>query len=277
MVEIMHFLMNETYLGEVSMKGLIIKDLMCLRKQRATYVYIVLLVLIVSIMYVLSARFGNIALATKDMMVENGLTDIDVKNLSSFALALFMLLPIAMVGDVTNIFSHDGKAGFANVAASLPISIEKRVLSRFITILSFFGIGVGTDLIIAFIVSLLTDILSFGEFFKIIIFAASMLFIYGALVCVYMFLLGYGKESYAQILSIMSIITFTLITNFEKAKMIFISCFVEGAAVLDVNPIEVVTGIIYKKSLIVFLMAAFVGVISYIASVYIVKRKRGII
>lgn len=259
------------------MKGLILKDLMCLRKQRITFFYIVAVVLIVAIMYVLSAKSGNIALAGKEMMIENDMTDIDIKNLSSLALVLFMLLPIAMVGDVTSGFAADGQAGFANVSAILPLSIEKRVLSKFITILAFFGIGVFADLVIAIVISLLTDILSFQEFFGIIITCASALFIYGALICVYMFLLGYGKESYAQICSVLSIVIGLVLFHFEKAKALFISCFVEEAEVLDVNPMEVVMGFVKNNSLKVFLVALLVGVLSYVLSVWIAKRKRGIV
>ena len=50
------------------MKGLIIKDLMCLRKQRVTFCFTVLSVIVISVMFVLSAKFGNIASANQEMM-----------------------------------------------------------------------------------------------------------------------------------------------------------------------------------------------------------------
>lgn len=259
------------------MKGLIIKDLMCLRKQRVTYIYIVLVVLIVAIMYVLSAKYGNLALAGKDMMAENGLTEIDIKNLASLALILFMVLPLAMVGDVSSIFAADGKAGFASVSAILPLSIEKRVLAKYLTISAFFGIGVAADLVIALVISSLTDILTFGDFFKIIITSASALFIYGALICIYMFLFGYGKESYAQTCSVLTIALALALANFKTTKLLLISIFVEEAEVLDVNPLEASTNFIMKHSLKAFVVAIAVGVLSYALSVFIAKRKRGIV
>ena len=259
------------------MKGLIIKDLMCLRKQRVTFIYIVAVVMIVSIMYVLSARFGNIALAGQFMLTENNMTEIDIQNLSSEALILFMLLPIAMVGDVSAVFIADGKAGFASVSSVLPLSIEKRVLAKYITILAFFGIGVATDLVISFVLSLMTDIISFIEFFEIIITCASALFIYGALICVYMFVFGYGKESYAQTCSILTIIAILVLANFTKVKMIFLYCFSDEYEVLDVNPLEIVNDFVKDKCLLVFITAVVVGVLSYLLSVFIAKRKRGIV
>lgn len=259
------------------MKGLILKDLMCLRKQRVTYIYIVVVVLILSVMYVLSARFGNIALAEQAMMEESTVTEIDVKNLASLALILFMILPLAMVGDVTSIFMADGKAGFANVSAVLPLSIDKRVLAKYITIVAFFGIGVATDLAISFVLSLLTDMITFGDFFQIILLAASSIFIYGALICVYMFVLGYGKESYAQLASIVTIMVGLVVFNWEKAKEIFISCFSENAEVMDVNPLEVIMGFAKNNGGKAFVIALIVGVFSYVLSVFIAKRRRGII
>ena len=60
------------------MKGLIIKDLMCLRKQLIIFSYVVIAVLVISVMFVLSARFGNIALANESMMLENNISSIDI-------------------------------------------------------------------------------------------------------------------------------------------------------------------------------------------------------
>lgn len=259
------------------MKGLIIKDLMCLRKQRITFLYIVAVVLIVSVMFVLSAKFGNIAVSNRYMIAENDLSEIDVKNLSSLALVLFMMLPIAMVGDIGTLFTADGKAGFANVSAVLPISIEKRVLAKFVTFISFLGIGVGADIVISLILSLLTDMLSFVDFVAMIITGASALFIYCSLFCLYMFIFGYGKESVAGGVSLLTIMLALMVANFEKLKVIYISCFIDSAQVIDVNPINVIMDVIKDKCISVLIVAVVVGVLSYVLSVFLAKRKRGIV
>lgn len=259
------------------MKGLIIKDLMCLRRQRITYIYIVLVVLIVSVMYVLSAKYGNLAMAGKEMMVENNMTDIDVKNLSTLALIMFMILPLAMVGDISSVFIADGKAGFSNVSAILPLSIEKRVLAKYLTLLSFFGIGVATDTLISFVLSLLTDIISFTNFLQIIVTSASILFIYGSMVCVYMYIFGYGKESYAQTCSILSIIFIFVVLNFQKVKIVFLSCISDDMEVLDVNPIEIISEYAMDYTVPVLMLAILIGILSYALSVIIAKYKRGIV
>lgn len=259
------------------MKGLIIKDLMCLRKQRVTFIYIVISVLVVSVMYVLSAQFGNMAMLNQDMMMENSMTEIDIKNLSTMVLILFMLLPISMVGDVSAVFAADGKVGFSNVSSVMPVSIEKRVLSKYITIAVFFGIGVAVDLVIACILSILTNIISFQEFLGIIIVEASAMFVYGSLMCVYMFVLGYGKESYATLCSVLSIILALVLMNFDKLKMVFTSIITEQTDFAEYNPLELVTDFIWKYDAIAFPVAVVIGILSYVLSVVIEKRKRGIV
>lgn len=257
------------------MKGLITKDLMCLRKQRFLIICVFVSVCVVSVMYVLSANFGNVAKASQFMLEDNGLTEIDARNISNLAMCLFMALPLAAVCDMSALFTADGKAGFFAVAATLPVSIEKRVLSRFITILMFFGIGAATDIVIAVILSFLTDTILFAELFAFILAIASVLIIYGSLLCFYMVLFGYGKESYAQLSSILTIIAFVILTNFKRVKEIFISCFSENAEVMDVNPLKLLT-FITQKYIYIFAGAIAVVFISYILSVFLAKRKRGI-
>ena len=117
------------------MKGLIIKDIMCLKKQLTTFAYIIAGVVVISILYVLSSRFGNLAKAGVALLDENNnMSQVDVKNLGSMVLVMFMLIPIVSVGDMLNVFIADGKAGFFKVSASLPVSMKKRMLSRFLTI-----------------------------------------------------------------------------------------------------------------------------------------------
>ena len=50
------------------MKGLIIKDIMCLKKQLTVFIYVIIGVVVISVMYVLSAKFGNLALAGNEML-----------------------------------------------------------------------------------------------------------------------------------------------------------------------------------------------------------------
>lgn len=256
------------------MKGLVIKDLMCLKKQLIIFAYVVAGVLVVSTMFVLSARFGNIALANREMMAE-GLSDIDINNISTQILILFMLLPVACLGDFAKIFEEDGKAEFAKVSSVMPLSINQRVMAKFITIFSMFGMGALTDLVIAFILSKLTGIISFMDFLGIIISAVSLMSIFGALVILLCFVFGYGKEDYARILALFIMIATALLANISKIKAIIMAIRLEDD--LEIGFFTDFIEYFKYKSYMLFLIAALTVILSYFISVFVAKRKRGVV
>ena len=259
------------------MKGLIIKDIMCLKKQLTTFAYIIAGVVVISILYVLSTRFGNLAKAGVALLDENNnMSQVDVKNLGSMVLVMFMLIPIVSVGDMLNVFVADGKAGFFKVSASLPVSMKKRMLSRFLTIYTLFGIGAAVDILLALVLSLLTDIMSFGSFFGIIISCASLLSIHSALVILYCVGLGYGKEQYAQVFSLLTILLSFVIIKFQSVKSVFIRIFIEEQGFDSVTfwkPLDYFR----EKGYVFLIIALLVSALSYGLSLYIAERKRGVI
>ncbi|MCR5702143.1 MAG: ABC-2 transporter permease [Lachnospiraceae bacterium] len=261
------------------MKGLIIKDVMCLKKQLMIFAYVLIGVLVVSVMYVLSARFGNIALAGKEMLATDQLSGIDVKNLGSIALVLFMLLPPATVCDMVNVFEADGKAGFHKVAASLPVSLRKRVLSKYLTIYTLFLIGAFVDILIAVLLSGITDLITLKDFLGIIVSSVSVMCIYSAFVIFFCILLGCGKEMYAQILSIVTMLLVVIIINFNTIKGIIISIVKSGEedSVGDISFIWNMLDFIKERSYVFLIAAVFNSVASFVLSWIIAERKRGVI
>ena len=77
------------------MKGLIIKDLMCLRKMRATFIFVTVSSFVITVMVLISARYGNIALAEQEYLT--GGTDMPMSpvHLLWYAVAVMVLLPLA--------------------------------------------------------------------------------------------------------------------------------------------------------------------------------------
>ena len=262
------------------MKGLIIKDIMCLKKQLKTFIYVIVSVMIISVMYVFSARFGNLALAGSVMLDSNDLTFTDVKNLGSLALVLFMLLPIVSVGDMVNVFDADGKSGFYKVAGALPVSAAKRLLARYITIYALFGLGVLIDILIAIILSFLTDLISFREFLGIILSTASVMSIYSALAIFFCLLLGYGKEQYAQVFSLITMMVVFVLVKFKSLKKIMTE--IENAGSGSPGNVDNsfnwgILDFIKEKAWILVLTAVGISVLSYIVSLAVIRRKRGLI
>lgn len=249
------------------MKGLIIKDIMCLKKQLKLLGFVTIGVFAVSVMFVISARCGNIALAGRSIVEDSLASDIDVKNLSTYALMFFMLLPIAAIGDIANVFEADGKAGFTKVACILPLSIEKRLLARYITIFSMFGLGVVLDIVIALVLSVLTDIISFSDFLGIIISMGAVMSIENALFIVLCIALGYGKEDYARIISWIIGVGTVIAINFSKLKTAFITD--------DFGIMNDLMEFIKHRSYILLGIAALVVVVSYAMALMLAKRERG--
>lgn len=260
------------------MKGLIIKDIMCLRKQLTLFFFVLFGTVVISIMFVLSAKYGNIALIGRQMLEinENEMSQIDIINLANIVMMLFMILPIACVGDMVNVFIADGKAGFNKISSIIPLTVSKRLLSRFLTIFTLFGIGAAIDVILAFILSLLTDICSFGEMFGVIITSASVISIYSAILIFFCILLGYGREVYAQVLTILSMIVSFSLINFKSIKDIWIRIFINEQG-FDRDTFWKPLYFIKEKGYIFLITACAVCILSYICSLKIAERKRGVI
>lgn len=259
------------------MKGLLLKDLMCLRKQCVLFGYVVFVVLIMSIMLVLSVKVGNLAGLSASMEEESGLTVGQLENLLSFILMLFMLLPIVMTEDVTSIFAADGKAGFSKVSSSLPVSLEKRLLSRYLMLGTMFGIGVGVDTIITFILSLLTDIISFADFFGIIISVASIMLLYGAIAIVFCLELDDGKAEKAQMYTFNTMFIGFCIVKYKDIKGFLIQMFSGSGEEGDVSVFFDAINFMKYRSYVLLIIAFVAVCISYGLSLAIAKRKRGII
>ncbi|MBP5528794.1 MAG: ABC-2 transporter permease [Lachnospiraceae bacterium] len=256
------------------MKGLIIKDIMCLRKQLKTFTFVLIGVFVLAVMYVLSARFGNIAKAGADMLMDSELTAVDVKNIGSFVLILFMIIPMSAVLDMTIIFNADGEAGFNKIAGTLPLSIHKRLLARFLTIYALFLAGIVVDTVLAIVISSLTDMMNFGELMGVIVSAAAFFSIYGALIIFFNILLGYGKDQYCQFLAIFATVFGAALFNIRHLIKIWKVLFLEQE--LDFN----VWGwldYLKTKAWIVVIAAVLVSAASYGLSLYIADRKRGVI
>ena len=260
------------------MKGLIIKDIMCLRKQLTLFFFVMFGTVVISIMFVLSAKYGNIAVMGRQMLEinENGMSQIDIINLANTVMMLFMILPIACVGDMVNVFVADGKAGFNKVSCAIPLSVGKRLLARFLTIFALFGLGVAIDTLLAFILSFLTDICSFGEMFGVMITAASVVSIYSAVLIFFCILLGYGREMYAQVFTILTIVGTFVIIRFKSLKEICIRIFINEQG-FDSDTFWKPLNFIKEKGYVFFIIACAVCILSYFCSLRIAERKRGVI
>lgn len=255
------------------MKGLLIKDFYCLKKQLINYGFIIVGVIVISIMFVLSYNFGNIHAGFTEMIDSGQNTESDIAIIASNALLIFMLIPIACTGDITNLITDDENASFYKVASALPVSISKRVASRFIAGYLFIAIGVAVDFMMTIILTSLTGIISFGKFCGVIITFASVMMVYISLFILFVYILGKGKAAYANIIPLLIGMVVCVCAVFKSVR-----AFLTGSdenALMDLY--NRTTEFMFYKSYIMFIAAVIISVGSYFIAVYIADRKRGVV
>ena len=254
------------------MKGLIIKDFLCLRKQLTNYAFILAGVVVISILYVLSYRFGNIHAGILEMTETGQISTTETVQIFGLGILIFMLVPIACTGDITNLFMDDANASFYKVASSLPVSIDQRIICRFFSGWLFIAIGVIVDLIMAGILSSLTDLISFGDFCGVVISFASLMLMYVSMLILFMYLLGKEKATYANVIPLIIGVLIYILANWETVKAFLIGG--EDDALFDSynHTVEFIEHRFY----LLFIAAVVVSAGSYFASVSIAHRKRGV-
>lgn len=251
------------------MKGLIIKDLMCLRKMRATFVFVTVSSFVITVMALISARIGNIALAEKEYLA--GGTDMPMSpvQLLWYAVSVMVLLPLASLGDsLTLAFEADKNSGFTVVAGALPLSVKQRVTARYITLFLTCGTGTVISLVLSFLLSVFTDIMTFGDFAGLVLSAASLILIFSSLEMILIFFLKMNNDDYVRIISLLIMTAVFLLCS--SGRII--------GALRAMKPFELITeGIIFLENRWFILAAAAVLclIASYLISTGIAERKRG--
>ena len=251
------------------MKGLIIKDLMCLRKMRATFVFVTVSSFVITVMALISARCGNIALAEQEYLTGGSDMPISPAYILWYAVAVMVLLPLASIGDaLTLVFEADKNSGFAPVAGALPLSVKQRITARFITLFLTCGTGAFISLALSFILSLFTDIMTFGDFAGLVLSAASLILIFSALEMILIFLLKMKNTDYVRIISLLIMSAVFIVSILGRII----------DAIRAVKPTELITdGLLFLENrwFILAAAAAVCLLVSYLVSAGIAERKRG--
>ncbi|MDE5865900.1 MAG: ABC-2 transporter permease, partial [Lachnospiraceae bacterium] len=236
------------------MKGLLIKDFFCLKKQLVNYGFIIVGVVVISVMFVLSYNFGNIHAGFVQIMESAQNNETSVMRIARSAMLMFMLIPLACAADMSNLFTDDVKASFYKVAASLPVSVGKRVACRFIISYLFVAVGVAVDVLMTVILSFMTDIISFGMFCSVIVSFASLILMYTSMFILFAYLIGSEKITNASVIPLLIGVAVYAAANFSK-----LNDFITG--VNDDALIELydqATEFIFHKSYILFIAAIII-------------------
>ncbi|MBE5894926.1 MAG: hypothetical protein E7285_04600 [Lachnospiraceae bacterium] len=147
------------------MKGLILKDLYCLRTRMMAYVLTLVAALAIGILISLSSEYGNMrpdAIMGDDITVSED--DVAAyKIMLGGATFLAILLPLGVGFDGIMTFHMDEKANFNDVLRTMPIKPVEIVLARFGTAYGFLLTGYVSSILIALLISPVVKVFTLGE------------------------------------------------------------------------------------------------------------------
>lgn len=181
------------------MGGLIKKDMYCLKKNLLMFLFVTAGVIVLSVMFIISARSGNVALGIERMKTENdGMSEADFYAIFRIAVWAVLFIPQAFVGVVTECFKEDRKAGFYKYMMTLPLSEKELVGSRYISLMLFTGVSVAGSCTAAVFVSLASDYFRLETLLSIVFTFAAVLLIYMSIVMLLLYVFGVERADFIQ-------------------------------------------------------------------------------
>lgn len=147
------------------MKGLILKDIYCLRTRIMAYVLTLVAALAIGILISLSSEYGNLKLDV--FMGED--TSVSEDDMAAYemmlggATFLAILLPLGVGFDGIMTFHMDEKANFGDVLRTMPVKPVEIVLARFSTAYGFLLTGYISSVLIALLISPVVEVFTLGE------------------------------------------------------------------------------------------------------------------
>lgn len=256
------------------MKGLILKDIYCLRTRIMTYVLTLVAALVIGILISLSSEYGNLKLDV--FMGED--TSVSEDDMAAYemilggATFLAILLPLGVGFDGIMTFHMDEKANFGDVLRTMPVKPVEIVLARFSTAYGFLLTGYISSVLIALLISPVVEVFTLGEMIHagtVMTCALAVglgvvccaLFMWKKKTCEYIFI-GVFLGAYA----IFAIAIVTLSNRYGDQVDAIMNTFMDKVKIL------------FENSLVWLIpVALLMTVVCFFVSVLIVKRKgRGV-
>ena len=247
------------------MVGLIYKDLCCLRKYIKMFVILTIGTIALSILFVLSMKYGNAAIMIAEMSEEEFI------NMFQMAIWCVMILPIASSGIIQECFKEDTKANFKKCLYALPVKEEKLVGGRYLSALAFLLLGFLGTLMVGLSIALSTDVFNIRQMLGYSVTFLAVLIFYEAFCMLVLYAVDGKKADLIQcipfIVLIMGYMFWFIMKTADMSDEQFTSFF---KYLLDKFNDIMVNDCVW----ILLLALLFMGM-SYIGSVFI-QKKRGL-
>lgn len=255
------------------MKGLIQKDLYCLRRGLKTFILVSIGVIAISVLFILSARYGNVAKGIEEMKIENNMGEKEFYAIYQGFIWCVLALPMSFLGIIAECFKEDKKAGFSRLLLCLPLSEGKIVGSRYISSLLLAGASLADSFLAGFFVSLVSDVFSLQKILGYILCLNAGLLVYTSL---QMFLTyAFGAERADLIQCAPSVILLVFFIYFFQENL---------SGLTDAEFTAYITGIVndisdfmIHKCGLIFLIAIGCMGLSFWGSWVLFRKRRGVI
>lgn len=253
------------------MTGLIRKDMYCLRKILKTFFIVTISVIVLSVLFIISSKYGNIAKGIEEMKAENELAEETFYSFFQIAVWLTLFIPISFLSMVVECFKEDKKAGFLKTMFSMPLDDKKIVGSRYISCLLFAAVSLAGSLSAGFFVSLASDVFKLQKIFGYVLCFSAILLIYMSFVMFMIYFLGVQKADLIQCVPFILLFIGAVIWCQKK---IFSLPEAEMEVALS-DMINSISDFMTEKFLLLFLAALGCMALSYLGSYMVIKNRRG--
>lgn len=256
------------------MRGLVLKDMYCLKKNLTLFFGVTVGVIAMSLLYILSSKYGNIATEYEAMQTMESVSSEEAAMLQGTTKAVVyfsLLVPIAFLATIVECFKEDLKAGFYKTMMSLPLSNAKIVGSRYLSCMLFTVVAMLGSIMTAFLVSLVEEDMPFENSLKYILLFTTVLMVYISLVIFLLYLFGARKADLIQCVPF--VILLIAAEGWFVKKLLAAPEGEEMGIFSDLG--ESVKVLVNDYGYILFLGALLCMGISFLGSWFMMKRRRG--
>ena len=246
------------------MVGLIYKDLCCLKKNIKVFILVTLATMALSILFILSMKYGNVALMIADMSEE------EFFGFFQTAIWCVLVLPIASSAMIQECFKEDTKANFKKCLYALPVKEEKMVGGRYMSGLVFLFLGFLGTLASSVCISFATDAFKFTQLLSYCITFLAVVIMYEAFVMFVLYTVDGKKADLIQCVPLVVLLFGGMYFFANEVTDMSDEQFME----FSMNMMDKANDLMMKYCIWILLGALLLMGISYAGSVFM-QKKRG--
>ena len=254
------------------MKGLIYKDFMCLRRGLKTFVFVTLGVIILSVMFLLSGRYGNLAESLQQIQTEASMEADVTRGMLETSVWFMLFIPIAFMADVAQCFREDTRVGFQKTLSGMALSHGQIVGSRYLTTLLYGAVSIGASLVAAFFISSASEELTLQVMVAGVFSFGGCFLIYMSLNLFLIYLCGARRADLIQMIPLVVLLMVAMYFFSGNANLSD-----EEMNRLMVEVEDKLTLLLQGGYKVLFPVAVVTFALSYVGSVAVLKHRRRVL